>query len=107
MDLDQDDVEYRAAVLAGRARALEEMAVFVKRLALAVPPTADAGTRLKACMRNWFELASWLNQAAVESVDEMAVFRREPEARGTQGRQTPALPRPGAGAPPTQDSDLP
>lgn len=36
MGLDQDKAEYRTAFLAGRA--LEEMAVFVKRLALTVPP---------------------------------------------------------------------
>ena len=107
MDLDQDDTEYRAAVLAGRARALEEMAVFVKRLALTVPATADAETRLKACMNNWLELATWLNQATTEAVDEMAVFHREPGARATCGLQTPAFPRPDTGPPSRPDSDVP
>lgn len=83
MDVNQDDAEYRVAALAGRARALEEMTVFVKRLALTMPMAADAETRLSVCVSNWTELVSWLNQAALEAVDEIAVFHREIEERAT------------------------
>jgi len=88
MDLDQDDPEYRLAVLAGRAGALKEVLVLVKRLALTGPETADAEARLRACAENWFELVSWLNQAALEAMDETAVFRREIEARSTDPHRT-------------------
>lgn len=77
MDLDQDDPDFRAAVLAGRARALEDMAVFMRRLTPTSPTTADAETRLRACMSNWLELVSWLNQAVVEAEEEIAVFHQE------------------------------
>lgn len=77
MDVYQDDPEYRAAVLTGRARALSEMAVFMRRLAPTAPKTADAEARLQACMSNWLELVSWLNQAALEAEQEIAVFHQE------------------------------
>lgn len=85
MERNQDDADDRAAVLRGRAGAIEEIAVFVRRLALAAPTAADAETRLRACKTQWFDLAAWLNQAALETVEEMAVLRGTPEADARAG----------------------
>ncbi|MEJ6789560.1 hypothetical protein BrevBR_08390 [Brevundimonas sp. BR2-1] len=77
MDSDQDDAGYRLGLLTGRAAALAEISAFVKRLAIAARDAADEETRLRVSAGNWFELAAWLNQGALEAVDEMTVFRRE------------------------------
>jgi hypothetical protein len=74
---DADDPEYRAALLTGRARAVEDMAVLVKRLALPAQPEADSRMTLEILVSHWFEVVSWLDQAAVEAVDELALLRQE------------------------------
>lgn len=64
MDGNQDDPDYRAAVLTGPALALAEMATVLRRLALSAPTAANVETRLGVWEGNWSELVLGLNQAA-------------------------------------------
>ena len=77
MGIDPDDPDYRAAVLTGRARALGEVTDLVNRLGRAVDPAAGADTTLEILASNWLALMSWLDQAALEAIDELALFERE------------------------------
>lgn len=72
-----DDPAYRAAILTGRAGALEEIAILMKRLSLSAKSKADVETTLDKLVSNWFEMASWLAQATSEAADELTLLRNE------------------------------
>lgn len=77
MAIDPDSPEYRAAMLTGRSRALGEVTVLVNRLGRAVDPAAGRDATLNTLASNWLELVSWLDQAALETIDELELFQRE------------------------------
>ncbi len=77
MAIDPDNPEHRAAVFTGRSRALGEVTVLVNRLGRAVDPAVGPETTLNTLASNWLELVSWLDQAALEAIDELELFHRE------------------------------
>ena len=77
MAIDPDNPAYRAAVLTSRSRALREVAALVNRLGHAVDPAANGETTLNTLASNWLELVSWLDQAALEAIEELELFERE------------------------------
>lgn len=77
MAIDPDSPEYRAAMLTGRSRALGEVTLLVNRLGRAVDPAAGRDATLNTLASNWLELVSWLDQAALETIDELELLQRE------------------------------
>lgn len=74
MDDFNDDLDYRAAVLAGRTQALAEVTDLVRRLSVNVEPEHEPQIILGTLVSNWLEVVAWLTQAESEAVDELAVL---------------------------------
>lgn len=75
--MEVESPEYRAAALAGRARALREITDLIYGLAHNIEPEHGPEVTLGTLVSNWLEVVAWLNQAEAEAVDELALLRHE------------------------------
>lgn len=80
--MDRESSEYRAAALAGRARALREITDLIRDLAHRIEPEHGPEITLGTLVSNWLEVVAWLNQAEAEAVDEMALLQHEESGKG-------------------------
>lgn len=80
--MDTESKEYRAAALAGRARALREITDLIHDLAHRIEPEHGPEVTLGTLVSNWLEVVAWLNQAEAEAADEMALLQHEASTKG-------------------------